>query len=422
MRILVTGATGFIVSALVTALHKEGHDLVCCVHRNTGDAMPEGVERVTVDYTRDLDAADWIPRLQGVDAVVNAVGILRETAEASFEALHHLAPRALFKACEQTGGRRIIQISALGADDAAVSRYHRTKKAGDDALRACHVDWTIVQPSVVFGPGGASTRLFLQLASLPVVPLVGRGDSALQPVHIDDLVALVLRLLEPGRGARQVIAAVGPTPMTLRALLATYRRGLGLGSTAMFPVPLPLMRLAARVGDMMKRSTLSTETLGMLLRGNTAPADAISGVLGRPPRAPEAFIGPAIATALRMQAVWSWLRGILVVTIAITWVAAGLVSWFYARDYGLALLQALGLAAGVATVAFAASCAVNVALGLAALTNPGRWVWLAQLAVMLFYTGALTAVAPQLWVDPFGPLVKNLPLAAVLLGLAAVER
>lgn len=422
MRVLVTGASGFIGSALVRALHQEGHQPICCLHRDGVSTLPKGATYVYVDYMGDLDAADWIPRLRGIDVVVNAVGILRERPGASFAALHHLAPRALFDACERAAVRRVIQISALGADDAAVSAYHRSKKAGDDALRTRDLNWTIVQPSLVFGMGGASTRLFLALASLPVVPLVGRGESPLQPIHIDDLVALILRLIETGAAARQVVAAVGAAPISFRMMLTTYRNALGWRSTPVLRVPLLPMRLLARVGDLLGRGALTTETLGMLLRGNIASSDTVTCLLGRSPRAPDAFITAVSVAALRVHAVWTWVRPFLVVALAAMWIAAGLLSGLYARNYGVALLQGLGLPETVAIAALVAACGVDVALGLAALIAPGRRVWMAQLGVMAFYSAALTVVAPQLWAEPFGPLVKNLPLAAVLLGLAMVER
>jgi uncharacterized protein YbjT (DUF2867 family) len=420
MRILVTGATGFIGSVIAAALRKHGHDVVVCVHRTGNQRLPSGVETVAVDYMRDLTAEVWLPRLAGVDVVINAVGILRESAQAGFAELHYLAPLALFQACEQGGVRRVIQISALGADEGAVSRYHRTKRAADEVLRASTLDWTIVQPSVVFGRHGASTRLFLRLASLPVIPLVGRGEQCLQPIHIDDLVALIVNLIERGLAVKQTIVAVGPEVVTMRTMLNHYRKFLGLGKVFMIPVPLALIRLAARVGDVLKSGALSTETLRMLLNGNTGSVQATHAILGYLPRALKDFVPPDEAASLRMRAVWSWIRPALLASIAIMWITAGLVSWAYAQDHGVVLLTKLGLSLDLAESAFIAACGVNVVLGLATLLTPGRILWLVQLAVMGFYTIALSWVAPQLWADPFGALVKNLPLAAVLLGLLAM--
>lgn len=421
MRVLVTGAGGFIGSALVGALLARGHHVVACEHRRRAQSPHERLTSLAVDYMQDLDASAWLPRLKDVDAVVNAVGILRENAHASFEALHHQAPVALFNACVQAGVSRCIQISALGADDGATSAYHRTKCAADSALRRSGLAWTIVQPSLVFGPRGASTQLFITLASLPVSLLVGRGDQQVQPVHIDDLSALIVHLLDESEAVDKTIAAVGPRALSQKALLRVLRKGMTLPDTLEIPVPLWAIRLAAWLGDVTNRGALSSETLGMLLRGNTASATSIRRVLGHPPRDPSTFIPHEQALDWRLTAVMSWLSPMLLLTLAVMWISAGVVSWIYAQRDGIHLLTSLGLSPTLAQPAFAAACLVDITFGILCLTAPGRGLWLTQLAVTTFYTAALTLVASDLWIDPFGPLVKNLPIAGMLLGLAAVH-
>lgn len=416
MRILIAGATGFIGASLVASLGARGHAVVACVRRSTR-GLPAEVRTIAVDYRRDTSVHAWLPRLAGIDVVINAVGILRESRDAAFEVLHHRAPAALFQACEQAGVRRVIQISALGADQDAVSGYHRSKHAADEVLRAKNVDWTIVQPSVVFGTNGASTKLFTMLASLPFVPLVGAGDQCLQPVHIDNLDELIVKLIEQDLAIRQTLPAVGPEPITMRNMLAGYRRALGLRPTFFVPIPLALIRPAARIGDVVKVGALSTETLTMLLRHNVGNPRQIASVLGRSPRALSEFISPPFAAVLRMRALGSWLRPLLYLAIAFMWISAGLVSWFSAKQQGLILLGALDLPPNVAEFALASACAIDVGLGIATLIMPTQMLWLIQLIVMVFYTAALSWVAPQLWLDPFGPLVKNIPIAVVLLGL-----
>lgn len=415
MRILITGASGFIGEALVAAFARRGHTVVTCTHRRE-----VGGQSIAVDYMRDLDEADWLPRLAGVDAVINAVGILRESPHARFDELHHLAPAALFRACRTAGIKRVIQISALGADEEASSAYHLSKKAADDELRKLDLDWSIVQPSVVFGMGGASTALFLRLASLPVVPLIGHGGQIMQPIHIDDLTALLVKLLEEGRCTRQTIQAVGPKAVTLREMLRSYRAQLGFGRARFLSMPLPLIRLVARFGDVVKSGALSTETLDMLLRGNSGDAGGITNALGRAPRPPSDFISGKESSPLRTYAVVQWLRPMLLLGIAAMWITAGIVSWLHAGESGLALLARLGLAPELAQMAFAGACLLDIGLGIATL-RPTRAIWAVQLAVIGFYTAALSFVAPQLWIDPFGPLVKNIPLAALILGLMSME-
>src|SRR5688500_7015749 len=176
MNILLTGASGFIGRHLAVALRAAGHRVVE-TRREAHDASSQ----VQVDFTRAIRGEDWIDKLAGVDCVINAVGILREHGSQSFERIHTQALCALFKACAQRGVRRVIQISALGADRGQ-SGYFSAKHLADECLAQLELDWTIVQPSVVYGPGGTSARLFSLLASLPITPLPGSGEQQLQPI------------------------------------------------------------------------------------------------------------------------------------------------------------------------------------------------------------------------------------------------
>src|SRR5439155_26090049 len=95
----------------------------------------------------------------------------------TFRALHDEGPRALFAACRESGVTRVVQVSALGADAEAASAFHRSKRAADDFLLSLPLRGVVVQPSLVFGVGGASAELFTRLAALPLVPLPGGGTQ-----------------------------------------------------------------------------------------------------------------------------------------------------------------------------------------------------------------------------------------------------
>jgi uncharacterized protein YbjT (DUF2867 family) len=146
MRVFVVGATGFIGARLAAALAAEG----CEVVRGQRVAT-RGLDGVVVDFARDRRLEDWLPRLRGVDVVVNAVGILRERRTASFAAVHEQGPAALFEACIRAGVPKVVQISALGAEPDAPTGYFRSKAAGDTLLSKLPLEWVIVQPSLVFG-------------------------------------------------------------------------------------------------------------------------------------------------------------------------------------------------------------------------------------------------------------------------------
>src|SRR5690349_20384934 len=218
--ILITGITGFIGSHVAAALAGRGHQVIGTVgpHHKDGNEA-DSYRLIPVDYIRDFDVNIWKPRLEGVDVVVNAVGLLRQHGQQTFEALHYRAPRALFAACAAKG-IKVVQMSALGADENARSRYHLSKKMADDALLASGNRAVIVQPSLVYGPGGVSARLFNLIAALPIIPLPGQGNQEIQPIHIDDLTCAVTELVETDRYLGQHVPLVGPEALTLHRYLS----------------------------------------------------------------------------------------------------------------------------------------------------------------------------------------------------------
>lgn len=280
MNVLLTGASGFIGSHLADALRSAGH--VVIEARRDADAAPSALQ---ADFTRDLSARDWLPKLVGIDAVVNAVGILREHGQQSFECIHKRAPQALFTSCIAAGVRRVVQISALGADR-GVTRYFLSKRAADDYLATLPLEWTVVRPSLIFGPGGSSARLFSMLAHLPLTPLPGRGEQRLQPIHIDDLTEAVVRILGDAATHRTRIELVGPQLLTLRELLASLRASMHLGPPRFVSIPMPLVRVGARVAGV--------STLSMLEAGTKGDPAATRWLLGREPRSVAAVTGVSV--------------------------------------------------------------------------------------------------------------------------------
>lgn len=424
MVVLLTGSSGFIGRHLAQALFMAGHEVVCAV-RNPVAAADQRFRYIAADFSRDLEAAIWLPRLAGIDVVINAVGIIREQGTQSFEALHRQAPCALFSACLAAGVRRVIQVSALGADEAAASRYHLSKKAADDYLASLPLPSAIVQPSLVYGPDGASARLFATLASLPLIPLPGQGSQAIQPVHIDDVTAAIVTLAGLPLTGSARMPLVGPAPLTLRQFLEKLRWQMRLGQAHFLPVPMQLVKLAARFGSLMPASLLDSDTLYMLERGNTASASALAALLQRAPMPVEQFIGVADISQVRLQARLHWLLPLLRWSIAAVWIVTGIVSLgLYPVADSYALLARVGISGWLAPVMLFGAAIMDLALGMAILLmKRRRWLWCAQLAIILFYTAIISWRLPEFWRHPYGPLLKNLPmLAAIWLLLELEER
>ena len=283
MHILLTGSTGFIGHTLQAALERAGHTVRGGVSPRRGALQPG---QVAMDFAHDTSASAWLPRLEGIDAVVNAVGVLRDTRQRPIQAVHQSTPIALFDACAQAGVQRVVQISALGIDGSP-TRYAQTKLAAEAHLKQLAAQGqlrpAILRPSVVFGKGGDSSALFMNLARLPLALFPGPVlDARVQPVSVHDLAAAVVALLGPAIAQTGTIECTGPEALTMGAFIASLRQQLGQRPATVLRLPQPLTTLSARLGDAVPPSPWCSETLAMLGSDNVGNPAQFEQLLGRP--------------------------------------------------------------------------------------------------------------------------------------------
>ena len=424
MRILLTGATGFIGSALASKLRERGHVLRLAVRDvERARAQWPDAEIVQADFAALSDSARWQPLLADVDAVINTVGLIAEHGADTFETIHVKPALALRTAAERSGVARVIQISALGSDAGATTAFHRSKHAADEVLRAGSVPACIVQPSLVYGSGGASAALFDRLALQAVIVLPGDGAQRIQPIHIDDLCDAIAALLSmPLMPPR--LKAVGAQCLALREYLLVLRKALGGGPARCISLPPTLVGAVARLGKVWKNAPIDPDRLSMLERGNCADVGPLRTLLGRLPRAPHQFLSPAQAAlharAARTAAALLWLR----LSVAAVWLFSGIVSmgiWPLADS--LAMLARCGLRGVPAYVALYGSAAMDVAFGIGTLLLPRRRrLYELQIGLILAYSAIIAVCLPELLWHPFAPIVKNLCMLAAIWMLHQAER
>jgi uncharacterized protein YbjT (DUF2867 family) len=269
MKILICGASGFVGRHLTQALRNNGHTVIRAVR------APSESDDIAVDFSCDTTADVWLPRLENIDVVINAVGVLRDSTKNPMSALLADTPVALFAACEKSNVQRVIQVSALGVDSGIAVPYFSHRLTAEAALHKlpARIKTLCLRPSVIYGADGTSAKMFRTMASLPVQVLPMGGVQGLQPVHIID-----------------VCAAVGSEPTTMRGMLDSYRAQLGHRRALHIALPQPLVKIIARLGDFVPSAPLCSDTYAMLAAGNTASALGFSQLLGREPQSFQQFI------------------------------------------------------------------------------------------------------------------------------------
>ena len=428
MKVLVAGASGFIGSHLAAHLQAQGHDVVAAA-RGVSAARRRApwLDWVACDFRHDR-ADDWAARLAGVDAVVNCVGVLQDGLGDDSRAVHVAGADALFEACERTGVRRVVHVSAVGVDDAAGSSYARDKLAGEAALRARDLDWLIVRPSLVVARnvyGG--TALVRALCGLPwITPVVG-GDQVFRPIGMDDLCDAIARLVTPDAPVRQSFDLAGPERVSLAEVVRGYRAWLGFGRTRIWRVPRWLAAPVFRAGDVLGwlgvRTPLRSNALKQLdfdVEGDPDPWIAATGA------APRGFHAWLAAHPAGVQDRWharlGFVRPLARWVLGLYWLATGCLTLTLARSDALAVLAEAGFEGGGQAAVFWLTSLFDIALGLAMLA---KWRVRSVAALMILgtlgYVAAISVLLPGLWADALGPVVKVFPAMALALLVAATE-
>ena len=223
LSIVVLGGTGFLGTRLVARLIKDGHGVTVLSRDREQHKHLLVLPGLTLENCDVYDEAQLSERFRGKDVVVNLVGILNERGfdGSGFRRAHTELTRVVLQAGRSAGVSRLLQVSALAAATGAPSHYLRTKGEAEKLVRdTAPFDWTIFQPSVMFGPGDSFLNRFANLlAAVPVVFPLARADARLQPVLVDDVIEAMLRCLRGGPTSRQTYQLGGPQVFTLREIV-----------------------------------------------------------------------------------------------------------------------------------------------------------------------------------------------------------
>ena len=276
--LLVLGGTGFVGRQVCEALHREGWCITVPTRRARHAQAVQHLTRLTVLQAHVHDASALSALVAGHDVVINLVAILHGTAT-SFEHNHVRLPGLIAQACRAQGVRRLIHISALGAEAHAPSLYQRSKARGEEVLKQAGLELSLLQPSVIFGKEDKFLNLFAQLQSItPIVPLAG-ANTRFQAVWVEDVANVIAHCVFHSNTAGKTYELCGPEVFTLQQLVqksgqwAGVRQGKG---RLVFGIPHALAWLQAFLMELAPGQPLmSRDNLASMQVDNVASGHAL---------------------------------------------------------------------------------------------------------------------------------------------------
>ncbi|MEO7066176.1 MAG: complex I NDUFA9 subunit family protein [Rhodanobacter sp.] len=282
-KLVILGGTGFVGSALVPRLAEDGHHIVLLSRNRTQNRALGVLPTVDVRNADVHDPASLANALQGADAVINLVGILNPHGVQTFQHVHVELVSKLIEACRSSGITRLYQMSALKAGQ-GLSNYLKSRGEMETLVRQSGLDWTLYQPSVMFGEGdGLVSRFASLLRCLPLLPLA-RAPSRMAPTWVGDVAEAIARCVNtPALGRQRSFELYGPEVLTLGEIVRKIRDASGR-HTPIINLPDSLGRLQAQFAQMLPGKPFSMDNFKSLRTDSVGKVDGYAA-LGITPRA-----------------------------------------------------------------------------------------------------------------------------------------
>ena len=246
MKLAITGGTGFVGSHLVDAALAAGHEVKALTRRQQPER--DGVDWVLGDLgTRD--ALEWL--VEGVDAIIHVAGTISGQSAAAFEIGNVAGTLAMLAAATAGGVQRFVHVSSLAAREPRLSLYGASKVRAEELVHSSGLDWVIVRPPAVYGPGDKETLELFRMAKLGLMLMPPKGRVSV--IHADDLAQLLLALARPGAPSNRLIEPDDGKPggWTHREFARALAAAVGT-KAAVISSPGILLRLAARADQLLR--------------------------------------------------------------------------------------------------------------------------------------------------------------------------
>jgi uncharacterized protein YbjT (DUF2867 family) len=273
----VFGGSGFIGRYVVKRLAHQGFVVRVAV-RDPEAALflkPMGaVGQVVPLYASVMNEGTVHRAISGAEVVVNLVGALSESRTASFQAVHTEGAERIARISAATGVRRLVHVTAIGADPASPSRYGATKGDAETAVLGAFPAATILRPSIVFGAEDKFFNRFAEIARIaPFMPVIS-GATKMQPVFVGDVADAVMAALASDAAMGKTYELGGPRVWTFREILAFILKQTRR-EKRLVDIPMGIARMQANILQHVPGQPLTPDQLLMLSKDNVVSAGAL---------------------------------------------------------------------------------------------------------------------------------------------------
>jgi nucleoside-diphosphate-sugar epimerase len=259
MKVLVTGATGFLGSHVVEVLKKEGIDFRCLARMDSNTNFLESLS-APISYGDLREKGSLKNALKDVDTVLHMAGVIKSSSRKTYYDVNYLGTKSLVEACKKLGVRRFVHVSTQDIIF-SLGDYSISKMMGESIVRSSGLDFTILRPTAIYGDGeGSLKELACLIKTMPIVPIIGSGTNKFQPVYVDDVAKAVLKVLKARKTIGKIYSLGGSERISFNGMTDIIMREFG--------VKKPKLHIPSMLAELLIRTyELSTDNPSMTACG-----------------------------------------------------------------------------------------------------------------------------------------------------------